>query len=77
MVEEFYVDLIIVVVDMEDVVKLEIDIVNVLFKYLYIKLKKKFCLCNSNNKYMWKIEWKKKFLRWMFNIYWYEVLKDM
>lgn len=45
MVEEFYVDLIIVVVDMEDVVKLEIDIVNVLFLIFVYLIKKKNFVC--------------------------------
>lgn len=39
--EEFHADPTTAAADMEDVVKLEIDIANVLFKHLHIKLKKK------------------------------------
>lgn len=39
--EEFHADPTTAAADMEDVVELEIDIANVLFKHLHIKLKKK------------------------------------
>lgn len=39
--EEFHADPTTAAADMEDVVKLETDIANVLFKHLHIKLKKK------------------------------------
>lgn len=42
--EEFHADPTTAAADMEDVVKLETDIANVLFKHLHITFKKKSCL---------------------------------